>query len=181
MKEINRILEIIKIIFVESGIIIFEGVKREIPTVLMLLKIVFPVLMVMIYNDRRYNLSHMDIFLISISFYIVVRFIEKFIRILKKETVSGIPIRDKRYTYINEFDCIEVNNRDISEAIQYLYDVEEYIYRSGYKNLKNFKINVDKQNEWCYNIFKVKEKDSSFNDSHKNVSQLNRKYHGAIW
>ena len=49
---------------------------------------------------------------------------------LNNKSSDGFPVPNRRYTYDNG-GMIDIRSEDISEALQYLYDLEEYLYKKG--------------------------------------------------
>ena len=102
------------------------GLIEELNKIAMLIQIAIPVYICYIGADLKTALT------LSIVFYVLVKYIKEVGYELNNKTERGFPVPKKRYTEIDRNGFLNVSDDELHEAIQYLYEVEEYINKKGW-------------------------------------------------
>ena len=120
-------MKTIRIMF-ESGAEMILGlirrIKKNISSAGVLFMILWPPLLV------YWNINAEQMLLVMVICLIVKEYFRRLDINLNNKKDDGMPVPDRRYTYDNG-GMIDIRSEDIPEALQYLYNLEEYLYRKG--------------------------------------------------
>lgn len=117
----------LKIIFISMGELVFECLrvlKRNIRILGTLAYIILPLIGYMFKADM---LTMMWILVICA---VLKAYFGRLDININNKYDSGFPLPDRKFTY-NDGGTIDINTEDIPEALQYLNELEEYLYRKG--------------------------------------------------
>ena len=120
-------MKTIKIIFMSAGEMVFEllrTLRQNVSVIGTLFMILWPTLLV------YWGVRPLEMVVIMIVCLIVKEYFRRLDINLNNKSSDGFPVPNRRYTYDNG-GMIDIRSEDISEALQYLYDLEEYLYKKG--------------------------------------------------
>lgn len=120
-------MKTIKIIFMSAGEMVFEllrTLRQNVSLLGVLFMILWPTLLV------YWGARPLEMVVIMIICLIVKEYFRRLDINLNNKSSDGFPVPNRRYTYDNG-GMIDIRSEDISEALQYLYDLEEYLYKKG--------------------------------------------------
>lgn len=120
-------MKTIKIIFMCAGEMVFEllrTLRQNVSLLGALFMILWPTLLV------YWGARPLEMVVIMIICLIVKEYFRRLDINLNNKNSDGFPVPNRRYTYDNG-GMIDIRSEDISEALQYLYDLEEYLYKKG--------------------------------------------------
>lgn len=120
-------MKTIKIIFMSAGEMVFELLRilrQNVSVIGTLFMILWPTLLV------YWGARPLEMVVIMIICLIVKEYFRRLDINLNNKSSDGFPVPNRRYTYDNG-GMIDIRSEDISEALQYLYDLEEYLYKKG--------------------------------------------------
>lgn len=120
-------MKTIKIIFMSAGEMVFEllrTLRQNVSLLGALFMILWPTLLV------YWGARPLEMVVIMIICLIVKEYFRRLDINLNNKSSDGFPVPNRRYTYDNG-GMIDIRSEDISEALQYLYDLEEYLYKKG--------------------------------------------------
>lgn len=120
-------MKTIKIIFMSAGEMVFELLRilrKNVSLLGALFMILWPTLLV------YWGVRPLEMVVIMIICLIVKEYFRRLDINLNNKSSDGFPVPNRRYTYDNG-GMIDIRSEDISEALQYLYDLEEYLYKKG--------------------------------------------------
>lgn len=120
-------MKTIKIIFMSAGEMVFEllrTLRQNISVIGTLFMILWPALLV------YWKIKPLEMVIVMIICLIVKEYFRRLDINLNNKSSDGFPVPNRRYTYDNG-GMIDIRSEDISEALQYLYDLEEYLYKKG--------------------------------------------------
>lgn len=120
-------MKTIKIIFMSAGEMVFELLRilrKNVSLLGALFMILWPTLLV------YWGVRPLEMVVIMIICLIVKEYFRRLDINLNNKSSDGVPVPNRRYTYDNG-GMIDIRSEDISEALQYLYDLEEYLYKKG--------------------------------------------------
>lgn len=120
-------MKTIKIIFMSAGEMVFELLRilrQNVSLLGALFMILWPTLLV------YWGARPLEMVVIMIICLIVKEYFRRLDINLNNKSSDGFPVPNRRYTYDNG-GMIDIRSEDISEALQYLYDLEEYLYKKG--------------------------------------------------
>lgn len=120
-------MKTIKIIFMSAGEMVFELLRilrQNVSLLGALFMILWPTLLV------HWGVRPLEMVVIMIVCLIVKEYFCRLDINLNNKSSDGFPVPNRRYTYDNG-GMIDIRSEDISEALQYLYDLEEYLYKKG--------------------------------------------------
>ena len=120
-------MKTIKIIFMSAGEMVFEllrTLRQNVSLLGALFMILWPTLLV------YWGARPLEMVVIMIVCLIVKEYFRRLDINLNNKSSDGFPVPNRRYTYDNG-GMIDIRSEDISEALQYLYDLEEYLYKKG--------------------------------------------------
>lgn len=120
-------MKTIKIIFMSAGEMVFEllrTLRQNVSLLGALFMILWPTLLV------YWGVRPLEMVVIMIICLIVKEYFRRLDINLNNKSSDGFPVPNRRYTYDNG-GMIDIRSEDISEALQYLYDLEEYLYKKG--------------------------------------------------
>lgn len=120
-------MKTIKIIFMSAGEMVFEllrTLRQNVSLLGALFMILWPTLLV------YWGARPLEMVVIMIICLIVKEYFRRLDINLNNKSSDGFPVPSRRYTYDNG-GMIDIRSEDISEALQYLYDLEEYLYKKG--------------------------------------------------
>ena len=120
-------MKTIKIIFMSAGEMVFELLRilrQNVSLLGALFMILWPTLLV------YWGARPLEMVVIMIICLIVKEYFRRLDINLNNKSSDGFPVPNKSYTYDNG-GMIDIRSEDISEALQYLYDLEEYLYKKG--------------------------------------------------
>lgn len=120
-------MKTIKIIFMSAGEMVFELLRilrKNVSLLGALFMILWPTLLV------YWGVRPLEMIVIMIICLIVKEYFRRLDINLNNKSSDGFPVPNRRYTYDNG-GMIDIRSEDISEALQYLYDLEEYLYKKG--------------------------------------------------
>lgn len=102
------------------------GIIEELNKIATIIQVLIPVYICHIGADLKTAL------MLSIVFYVLVKYIKEVGYELNNKTERGFPVPTKRYTDIDRNGFLNIPDDELHEAIQYLYEVEEYINKKGW-------------------------------------------------
>ena len=120
-------MKTIKIIFMSAGEMVFELLRilrQNVSVIGTLFMILWPALLV------YWKIKPLEMVIVMIICLIVKEYFRRLDINLNNKSSDGFPVPNRRYTYDNG-GMIDIRSEDISEALQYLYDLEEYLYKKG--------------------------------------------------
>lgn len=120
-------MKTIRIMFESGAEMILElirKIKKNISSAGVLFMILWPPLLV------YWNINAAQMLLVMVICLIVKEYFRRLDINLNNKKDDGMPVPDRRYTYDNG-GMIDIHSEDIPEALQYLYNLEEYLYRKG--------------------------------------------------
>ena len=120
-------MKTIKIIFMSAGEMVFEllrTLRQNVSLLGALFMILWPTLLV------YWGVRPLEMVVIMIICLIVKEYFRRLDINLNNKSSDGFTVPNRRYTYDNG-GMIDIRSEDISEALQYLYDLEEYLYKKG--------------------------------------------------
>lgn len=120
-------MKTIKIIFMSAGEMVFELLRilrQNVSVIGTLFMILWPALLV------YWKIKPLEMAIVMIICLIVKEYFRRLDINLNNKSSDGFPVPNRRYTYDNG-GMIDIRSEDISEALQYLYDLEEYLYKKG--------------------------------------------------
>lgn len=110
-----------------AGEMVFEllrTLRQNVSLLGALFMILWPTLLV------YWGVRPLEMIVIMIICLIVKEYFRRLDINLNNKSSDGFPVPNRRYTYDNG-GMIDIRSEDISEALQYLYDLEEYLYKKG--------------------------------------------------
>lgn len=120
-------MKTIKIIFTSAGEMVFELLRilrQNVSLLGALFMILWPTLLV------YWGARPLEMVVIMIICLIVKEYFRRLDINLNNKSSDGFPVPNRRYTYDNG-GMIDIHSEDVPEALQYLYDLEEYLYMKG--------------------------------------------------
>lgn len=120
-------MKTIKIIFMSAGEMVFEllrTLRQNVSVIGTLFMILWPSLLV------YWKIKPLEMIIVMIICLIVKKYFRRLDINLNNKNVDGMPVPDRRYTFDNG-GMIDIHSEDVPEALQYLYDLEEYLYMKG--------------------------------------------------
>ena len=93
--------------------------------VAMVIQIIFPVWLVC------QNIEPLKAFIYSVAIVFILAYIRQLYTNVQKHGGKTIPIPRQRFTVLDEDGYIVMKNDNAGEAIQYLYELEEYLSNRG--------------------------------------------------
>lgn len=98
---------------------------KNLSNVAMVIQIIFPVWLVC------QNVEPLKAFIYSVAIVFILAYIRQLYTNVQKHGGKTIPIPKQRFTVLDEDGYIVVKNDNAGEAIQYLYELEEYLSNRG--------------------------------------------------
>ena len=98
---------------------------KNLNNVAMIIQIVFPVWLVC------QNIEPLKAFIYSVAIVFILAYIRQLHTNVQKHGGKTIPIPKQRFTVLDEDGYIVMKNDNAGEAIQYLYELEEYLSNRG--------------------------------------------------
>lgn len=98
---------------------------KNLSNVAMIIQIVFPVWLVC------QNIEPLKAFIYSVAIVFILAYIRQLYTNVQKHGGKTIPIPRQRFTVLDEDGYIIIKNDNAGEAIQYLYELEEYLSNRG--------------------------------------------------
>ena len=98
---------------------------KNLNNVAMMIQIVFPVWLVC------QNVEPVKAFIYSVAIVFILAYIRQLYTNVQKHGGKTIPIPRQRFTVLDEDGYIVLRNDNTGEAIQYLYELEEYLNNRG--------------------------------------------------
>lgn len=98
---------------------------KNLSNVAMIIQIVFPVWLVC------QNIEPLKAFIYSVAIVFILAYIRQLYTNVQKHGGKTIPIPKQRFTVLDEDGYIVMKNDNSGEAIQYLYELEEYLSNRG--------------------------------------------------
>lgn len=98
---------------------------KNLNNVAMIIQIVFPVWLVC------QNIEPLKAFIYSVAIVFILAYIRQLYTNVQKHGGKTIPIPKQRFTVLDEDGYIVIKNDNAGEAIQYLYELEEYLSNRG--------------------------------------------------
>ena len=97
-------------------------IRKNVKELGIIIMIIYVVCMVMWCDSPVYSILYTLIFLFVKDFVKSVYY-----KINGISDSDGLPTRSKRFTHIDKYGFIEINEEDKMEMIQYLYEIENFI------------------------------------------------------
>lgn len=98
---------------------------KNLSNVAMVIQIIFPVWLVC------QNVTLVKAFIYSVTIVFILAYIRQLYTNVQKHGGKTIPIPRQRFTVLDEDGYIILKNDNAGEAIQYLYELEEYLSNRG--------------------------------------------------
>jgi hypothetical protein len=98
---------------------------KNLSNVAMVIQIIFPVWLVC------QNIEPLKAFIYSVAIVFILAYIRQLYTNVQKHGGKTIPIPRQRFTVLDEDGYIVMKNDNAGEAIQYLYELEEYLSNRG--------------------------------------------------
>lgn len=98
---------------------------KNLSNVAMVIQIIFPVWLVC------QNVEPLKAFIYSVVIVFILAYIRQLYTNVQKHGGKTIPIPKQRFTVLDEDGYIVIKNDNSGEAIQYLYELEEYLSNRG--------------------------------------------------
>lgn len=98
---------------------------KNLSNVAMVIQIIFPVWLVC------QNIEPLKAFIYSVAIVFILAYIRQLYTNVQKHGGKTIPIPRQRFTVLDEDGYIILKNDNAGEAIQYLYELEEYLSNRG--------------------------------------------------
>lgn len=98
---------------------------KNLNNVAMIIQIIFPVWLVC------QNIEPLKAFIYSVAIVFILAYIRQLHTNVQKHGGKTIPIPKQRFTVLDEDGYIVMKNDNSGEAIQYLYELEEYLSNRG--------------------------------------------------
>ena len=98
---------------------------KNLSNVAMVIQIIFPVWLVC------QNIEPLKAFIYSVAIVFILTYIRQLHTNVQKHGGKTIPIPKQRFTVLDEDGYIVMKNDNSGEAIQYLYELEEYLSNRG--------------------------------------------------
>lgn len=98
---------------------------KNLNNVAMIIQIIFPVWLVC------QNAEPLKAFIYSVAIVFILAYIRQLYTNVQKHGGKTIPIPGQRFTVLDEDGYIILKNDNAGEAIQYLYELEEYLNNRG--------------------------------------------------
>lgn len=98
---------------------------KNLSNVAMVIQIIFPVWIVC------QNIEPLKAFIYSVAIVFILAYIRQLHTNVQKHGGKTIPIPRQRFTVLDEDGYIVMKNDNAGEAIQYLYELEEYLSNRG--------------------------------------------------
>lgn len=98
---------------------------KNLNNVVMVIQIIFPVWLVC------QNIEPLKAFIYSVAIVFILAYIRQLYTNVQKHGGKTIPIPRQRFTVLDEDGYIILKNDNAGEAIQYLYELEEYLSNRG--------------------------------------------------
>lgn len=98
---------------------------KNLSNVAMVIQIIFPVWIVC------QNIEPLKAFIYSVAIVFILAYIRQLYTNVQKHGGKTIPIPRQRFTVLDEDGYIVMKNDNAGEAIQYLYELEEYLNNRG--------------------------------------------------
>lgn len=98
---------------------------KNLSNVAMVIQIIFPVWLVC------QNIEPLKAFIYSVAIVFILAYIRQLHTNVQKHGGKTIPIPRQRFTVLDEDGYIVMKNDNAGEAIQYLYELEEYLSNRG--------------------------------------------------
>lgn len=98
---------------------------KNLNNVAMIIQIVFPVWLVC------QNIEPLKAFIYSVAIVFILAYIRQLYTNVQNHGGKTIPIPKQRFTVLDEDGYIVMKNDNAGEAIQYLYELEEYLSNRG--------------------------------------------------
>lgn len=98
---------------------------KNLSNVAMVIQIIFPVWLVC------QNVEPLKAFIYSVAIVFILAYIRQLYTNVQKHGGKTIPIPKQRFTVLDEDGYIVMKNDNAGEAIQYLYELEEYLSNRG--------------------------------------------------
>lgn len=98
---------------------------KNLSNVAMAIQIIFPVWLVC------QNIEPLKAFIYSVAIVFILAYIRQLYTNVQKHGGKTIPIPRQRFTVLDEDGYIVMKNDNSGEAIQYLYELEEYLSNRG--------------------------------------------------
>jgi len=98
---------------------------KNLSNVAMVIQIIFPVWIVC------QNIEPLKAFIYSVAIVFILAYIRQLYTNVQKHGGKTIPIPRQRFTVLDEDGYIVMKNDNSGEAIQYLYELEEYLSNRG--------------------------------------------------
>lgn len=120
-------MSILKIIFISMGELVFECLrvlKRNIRILGTLAYIILPLI------GYIYKADMLTMAWILIICAILNAYFKRLDININRKYDNGFPLPSRKFTY-NDGGTIDINTEDIPDALQYLNELEEYLYRKG--------------------------------------------------
>lgn len=120
-------MKTIKIIFMCAGEMVFEllrTLRQNVSAIGTLFMILWPALLV------HWKIKPLEMIIVMIICLIVKEYFRRLDINLNNKNADGMPVPDRRYTF-DSGGMIDIHSEDVPEALQYLYDLEEYLYMKG--------------------------------------------------
>lgn len=115
-------------IMLESGaemlLELFRTIKKNISVIGILFMILWPALLV------YWQVRPLEMIVVMVICLIVREYFRRLDINLNNKKEDGMPVPERRYTFDNG-GMIDIHSEDIPEALQYLYDLEDYLYTKG--------------------------------------------------
>lgn len=98
---------------------------KNLSNVAMVIQIIFPVWLVC------QNIEPLKAFIYSVAIVFILAYIRQLYTNVQKHGGKTIPIPRQRFTVLDEDGYIILKNDNAGEAVQYLYELEEYLSNRG--------------------------------------------------
>ena len=120
-------MNVVKLIFISMGELVFEFlrvIRRNIKLLGTLAYILFPLL------GYMYKADMLTMAWILIICAILNAYFKRLDININRKYDNGFPLPSRKFTY-DDGGTIDINTEDIPDALQYLNELEEYLYRKG--------------------------------------------------
>ena len=121
--------ELLRVIYLSLFEIVMQvayQIKKNLGNIAVLLQVLIPVAIAKVTNSITVMV------LLSICFMLIVDLLKKVSNKLNNTTGEGIPVSNKRFMSADKDGFVWLDNQEeLSEALQYLYEIESYLDSKG--------------------------------------------------
>lgn len=124
----EKVIQLLRMLLLPAWQIIAYCLRllmKNLNNVAMIIQIVFPVWLVF------QNVTPVKAFIYSVAIVFILAYIRQLHTNVQKHGGKTIPIPKQRFTVLDEDGYIVMKNDNAGEAIQYLYELEEYLSNRG--------------------------------------------------